>query len=188
MSDQPITADKTSGRNQALRRRRFGCALLGLLAWPALAAELNVAIQIPRHDVAEYHRPYVSAWIERADRSVAANLAVWYDVGMKNDEGTKWLKDMRQWWRRSGRELQLPMDGVSGATRPVGEHRLNFTDSRPPLAGLPAGDYRLMVEAAREVGGRELLEIPFQWPPRQSGRLQAQGQHELGAIALELKP
>lgn len=175
-------------RNNAIGGWRTGLACAALFAGPALAAELAVTVAVPRLEVAEYHRPYLAVWIERPDHSVAANLAVWYDVDMKNDEGTKWLKDLRQWWRRSGRTLEMPVDGVSGATKPAGEHRLQFTVGKPPLAALPAGDYQLVVEAAREVGGRELQQIPFQWPPKQAQQLQAQGQHELGAIGLELTP
>ena len=59
---------------------------------PGLAAGLNVGVEVPRLDVAEYHRPYVAVWIERADASVAATLSVWYDVKMRNAEGTKWLR------------------------------------------------------------------------------------------------
>src|SRR5690606_31442607 len=88
-----------------------------LTVTPAWAADLTLKLNIPRLNVAEYHKPYVAIWIERPDRSVAANLAVWYDLKLKNKEGEKWLKDMRQWWRRTGRELEMPVDGVSGATR-----------------------------------------------------------------------
>jgi hypothetical protein len=45
-----------------------------------------------------------------------------------------------------------------------------------------------VVEAAREVGGRELLRVPFSWPPQQNAYHQAQGQSELGAITLKLTP
>ncbi len=55
----------------------------------------------------------------------------------KDNEGTKWLKDMRQWWRKSGRELQMPVDGLSGATRAPGEHQLSFADGKSPLDKLP---------------------------------------------------
>ena len=68
----------------------------------------------------------MAIWIENPDQSVAADLAVWYDVAKKNNEGTEWLKDMRQWWRRSGRNQQFPVDGVSGATKPAGKHALAF--------------------------------------------------------------
>ncbi|MGE0716239.1 MAG: DUF2271 domain-containing protein [Alphaproteobacteria bacterium] len=161
-------------------------AATGLLAAPALAADIAIKVEIPRLAVAEYHRPYVAMWVERPDQSVAANLAVWYDLKLRNNEGTKWLKDLRQWWRRTGRDLDMPVDGLSGATRPAGEHALTFGGDK--LAQLPPGDYRLAVEAAREVGGRELVRIPFQWPPKAPESAKAQGQHELGAVTLDLKP
>ncbi len=163
-------------------------AVTSLLVGQAQAADMAVKVEIPRLNVAEYHRPYVAIWVEGPDQKVAANLAVWYDLKLKNEEGSKWLKDMRQWWRRSGRELQMPVDGVSSATRPAGEHQLNFSEGKAPLGKLAAGRYELVVEAAREVGGRELLRIPFQWPPKASEQLDARGEHELGKVVLNLKP
>ncbi len=161
---------------------------LALLSAPLYAADLQLDVEIPRLDVAEYHRPYVAIWLERPDHSHVANLAVWYDTKLKDKEGEKWLKDLRQWWRRSGRSLEMPVDGVSGATRAVGSHTLKFSDKQTPLQTLEAGEYRLVVEAAREVGGRELMRIPFSWPPQQSAEHKAQGKSELGAITLTLTP
>ncbi len=180
-------------------RRLLSVSMTGLgglaavsFAAPAMAAEISVKVEIPRLSVAEYHRPYVAIWLERADQSPVQTLSVWYDVKLKNAEGTKWLKDMRQWWRKAGRDLQMPADGISGATRAPGEHTVTFTDGKAPLGKLPAGEYQLVVEAAREVGGRELLRVPFAWPPEgaKSGAnsAQAKGQHELGAVTVSLKP
>ena len=89
---------------------------------------------------------------------------------------------MRQWWRRSGRSLALPVDGVTGPTRPVGTHSLRFDDRNPQLAKLPAGNYTLVVEAVREVGGRELVKVPFNW--RGTGTGSAKGKTELGAVTV----
>ncbi len=75
-------------------------AVTSLLIGQAQAADLAVKVEIPRMSVAEYHRPYVAIWIEAPDQSVVSNLAVWYDVRHKDGEGSKWLKDLRQWWRR----------------------------------------------------------------------------------------
>ena len=161
---------------------------LALLGAPLMAVELQVSVEIPRLQVAEYHRPYVALWLEKTDQSHVADLAVWYDVKLKDQEGEKWLKDLRQWWRRSGRSLELPVDGVSSATRAVGSHTLTFDDSRAPLKDLAPGDYRLVIEAAREVGGRELLRVPFSWPATAQQTHNAQGESELGAISLTLKP
>ena len=159
-----------------------------LLAAPALAGELTLSVQIPRLDVSEYHRPYVAAWIEGAGGLAPTNLAVWYDVRKRDGEGgTKWLKDLRQWWRRIGRETEMPLDGVSGATRPVGTHALRFATDAAPLAGLKPGTYEVVVEAAREVGGREVVRLPLAWPPT-AAHAAVQGKDELGTVSLDLKP
>ncbi|MCD0502796.1 DUF2271 domain-containing protein [Bordetella petrii] len=171
-----------------MRKLLLPALLAGLIARTAHAADLGVNVEIPRLDVAEYHRPYVAIWLETPDQTVVADLAVWYDVAMRNNEGAEWLKDMRQWWRRSGRNQQFPVDGVSGATRPAGKHALSFAGADKPLADLKPGRYAVVVEAAREVGGRELVRVPFDWPPTQAGQPSARGEHELGAVALDLKP
>ena len=161
--------------------------LLGVAA-PTMAADLNLKIEIPRLDVAEYHRPYVAIWVENADQTTAAQLAVWYQTDPKKEDGTQWLKDLRQWWRRGGRELQMPADGVTGATRPAGEHSLSFKGSDKQLAQLAPGKYNVVVEATREVGGRELLRLPFEWPGTQQQRATAKGKTELGTVTLDITP
>ncbi len=173
-------------------RTTLSIALGGLLttsALPAQAASLEVEVEIPQLRVAEYHRPYIAVYVEGADQKHAANLAVWYmSKDTAEGHGTKWLPDLRQWWRKSGRTLTVPVDGVTGPTRPAGRHALRFDATHPELAKLPAGSYTLVVEAAREVGGRELLRIPFTWPVRQPQSGRAQGTSELGAISLSLRP
>ena len=163
-------------------------AAAGLAASPLAAAEIKVKVELPKLAVAEYHRPYVAIWIEKPDQTVAANLAVWYDVKLKENEGTKWLKDMRQWWRRIGRTLEMPVDGLSSATRAPGEHQLSFPEGTSTLGALAPGRYELVVEAAREVGGRELLRVPFEWPPKSALSLTTRGEHELGALVVDLAP
>ncbi|MBL8648188.1 MAG: DUF2271 domain-containing protein, partial [Sphingosinicella sp.] len=76
-----------------------GAAFAGL-ATPAAAQSIDLTVTIPRLSVAEYHRPYVAIWLEKAG-APAKTLAVWYDHDMKDNEGTKWLRDVRQWWRAS---------------------------------------------------------------------------------------
>lgn len=175
-------------------RKAVTAAFSTLLAAPALAGEVSLSVQIPRLDVSEYHRPYVAAWIEGADGAAVSNLAVWYDVRKREGEGgAKWLKDMRQWWRRIGRETEMPLDGVSGATRPAGTHALRFDASAAPFAALRPGTYEIVVEAAREVGGREVVRLPLSWPPVAAqasvqGQVSVQGKDELGAVSLSITP
>jgi hypothetical protein len=168
--------------------RIVGVVMLLGLAAPALAVDLAVKVNIPRLEVAEYHRPYLAVWVEAQDQSTAAQLAVWYQTDPKKEDGTQWLKDLRQWWRRGGRELQMPVDGVTGATRPAGEHVLNFKHTDKQLAQLAPGKYNVVVEASREVGGRELLRLPFEWPATQKQQATAKGKTELGAVTLNITP
>ncbi|KAF1711519.1 hypothetical protein CSC70_04485 [Pseudoxanthomonas kalamensis DSM 18571] len=164
-------------------------ALSGLLATPAYAASLDIEVEIPQLNVAEYHRPYVAVFVEGADQKAVANLAVWYQMReTREGHGTKWLPDLRQWWRKSGRSLQVPVDGVTGPTRPVGTHALQFDADSSELRKLSPGNYTLVVEAVREVGGRELLKIPFTWPAKAAQTGSAQGSSELGAVRLTVKP
>jgi len=172
-------------------RLTLSLALSGLLASApaAYAATLDVNVEIPTLNVAEYHRPYVAVWIEDASNKAVANLSVWYQQRSTSEgHGTKWLPDLRQWWRKSGRSLDMPIDGVTGPTRPAGQHALSFSDNVPQLRDLPAGQYHLVVEAVREVGGRELLKIPFTWPAQAAQSGSAQGNAELGAISLHITP
>ena len=169
-------------------QRTLAALTLPLLSGFAVGADLAVKFEIPQLNVAEYHRPYVAIWLERADQSVVANLAVLYDVKKRDNGGAKWLKDLRQWWRKSGRELQLPVDGVSGATRATGEQTLNFGPAKTQFDKLPAGDYQLVLEAARESGGRELVRVPFHLPLGGAQALSARGKEELGAVSVQITP
>ncbi|MFY8142646.1 MAG: DUF2271 domain-containing protein [Caulobacter sp.] len=154
---------------------------------PAMAADLNVTVELPKLNVAEYHKPYVAIWIENpADSTAAGTLAVWYDAKNREDNGAKWLKDMRQWWRKAGREMSFPADGVSGATRAPGPQKLVFSGAKGALKTLKPGQYNLVVEAAREVGGHEAVRVPFTWG-KPGKPASAKGSAELGAVTVSVK-
>ena len=167
---------------------RYSFALTAAVAAvPALSADLTLKLQLPRLDIAEYHKPYVAAWIEKAsDQSFAGNVALWYDVKKRNNGGAKWLKDMRTWWRKSGHDTTV-VDGITGATRGAGEQTLNLLDAKAVTALAP-GQYEVVVEAAREDGGREVVRVPFEWPVKKAASTRAQGTGELGTVSIDAKP
>lgn len=158
-------------------------AAFGAIAAPAVAADLTVTVTLPQQTGAAYHRPYVALFIERPVTGQPAvpvrTLAVWYEVS-NVAEGKDWLKDMRSWWRGLGRGMTLPADGVSSATKAPGRHTVTIPGAR--LRDLPAGNYTLVVEAARELGGREAVRIPFAWGRANSAR--GTGSTELGAVTV----
>lgn len=154
-----------------------GAIAAPLAAAPAPAPAGTVTITIPRLEVAEYHRPYVAIWLDGP--AGARTLATWYDVKKGgNEPGTKWLADLRAWWRKGGRSMAMPADGISGATRAPGQYRV------PLPADLKPGAYVLNVEAARETGGRELVSVPFTSP---NPRGRSSGKTELGAVTVSAR-
>lgn len=168
-------------------RLKFAVAALLLGASvPALAApkEFVVEIEVPRIAVAEYHRPYVAGWVEDETGKAVSHLLVWYDQRKKDNGGKKWLPDMKTWWRKGGRSLTVPADGVSGATRAPGRATVATPAASSPLSKLPAGKYNFVVEAAREGGGREVVKAPFAWKPGGTVSATAKGTGELGAVRL----
>ncbi|MDF0488256.1 DUF2271 domain-containing protein [Sphingomonas sp. H39-1-10] len=154
--------------------RKTPLLIAGALAAPASAGTISVTI--PQVPVAEYHRPYVAAWIEPVGGGAAQTVFVWYDIKKKgNEPGTKWLSDLRTFWRKGGRSLALPADGLSGATRPPGTYQI------PLPTNLKPGAYTLYVEAARETGGRELVSVPLGVPVKPA---RAAGKAELGTVTI----
>lgn len=119
-------------------------AAAGLAAAPAAAgaAELSVTPEIPRLSVAEYHRPCVAIWVERPDQRAAATLAVWYDLGMRSNEGEKRPKDIRHETTRSstmaamtGRSTEGPSAASSGTCSGPRARSSALRRSRSPLPG-----------------------------------------------------
>lgn len=156
--------------------------LLLCLSLPIFAQAAQISIEVPRMTVAEYHKPYIAVWLESPDGAHLQPVSLWYGVDMPNGKGKEWLKDLRQWWRKYGRQNQ-DLDGFSGATRAPGVHTYTWELAEE----LEAGDYVLVVESVRELGGREMQKLPFTWPLQAGQAIEAQGQSELGRVQLLAK-
>ncbi len=153
------------------------------IAAPAVAADLTVTVDVPTISTAAYHRPSVAVWIERAaDQVPMHTIGLWYEAGATargDGDGEQYLKDIRTWWRKGGRAMALPIDGITGPTRSPGRQTVSVAGAR--LASLPAGSYNVVVEAAREQGGREIVRVPFTWGGA-ANSASAAGTSELGAV------
>lgn len=145
----------------------------------AQVIQFELSIEVPKFNESEYHAPYIATWVETADRQTVVATSLWYD------DQEKWLKDIRQWWRKTGRTQAKPYDGVTGATRRPGMHKLVLKGDDIAKSLVP-GEYVLMIEAAREVGGREVLSMPFKWPVNEMTTVKVQGEKELGKIILTI--
>jgi hypothetical protein len=162
---------------EALMKRSTLIAPVLALA-PGAAMAGSISVDLPRLSVAEYHRPYVAIWVEGAGIQ-PRTIAVWYDADHRGDPGTKWLSDLRGWWRVAGRNIGTPPPACQA--RPA---RRAITRSRfPPIS---PGAYTLKVEAARETGGRELVSVPFTLP-RTGGKASGKdAAGEIGTVAVTL--
>lgn len=148
--------------------------------------KLAIEIELPRFNVAEYHKPYVAIWLEDANRH-ATQIGLWYDLDMNEDKGKKWLKDIRQWWRRVGRKAEQPFDGITSATKGPGKHNTLISLDSVAFSTLPDGEYQIRIEASREVGGKEVVNIPLNWPLQNNKYpLVTSGNNELSTITIKL--
>ena len=162
-----------------------------LFAIPASALNLSLDITIPDIKSSEYHRPYVAVWVEDSEGKLVEHLSLWYFIKGKADnpqEGLKYLKELRNWWRKGGRSLKPLPDAITGATRKPGKHTIEIKADDPRLAKLKDGSYTLKVEATREEGGTESVAIPFTLPVKEKTEANAAGKSELGDISLTLTP
>jgi hypothetical protein len=197
----------------------LGCTALGTLAaLPASAAEMTLKLQLPEMQTPSYQRPYVAVWIEKADDTYVSTLSLWHMVKSKRGEiqpnGDRYLNTLRDWWKQSGTTSQMPIDGLSSATRAPGEHELAFAQGQAPLNKLAPGNYQLVLEAAREVKGprpaggfpqdgpplergmgggaskdsAEVVRVNFEWPVKKTTTVTAKGTTEFGNISLVMKP
>ncbi len=109
-------------------------------------------------------------------------IALWYEAGATargEGDGEQYLKDIRTWWRKGGRAMALPIDGITWPDPRPGRQTVSVSGAR--LASLPAGTYNVVIEAAREQGGREIVRVPFTWGGA-ANSASAAGTSELGAV------
>ncbi|GAA0362550.1 DUF2271 domain-containing protein [Bowmanella denitrificans] len=162
---------------------KFASLLLGaaLVTSVAGAAQLDITLNQPQLDVQPYHRPYIAVWVEDAQRNPVATIALWKQM----EEGDKWLKDLRQFWRKIGRSAGNEIDGVTGATRRPGDHQLQWDGKDNLGKPLPAGEYLLNIEASREEGGRDYHRVAITLGKQ--GDISLPAKVELGPIQIKVK-
>jgi len=125
----------------------------------ANADSLEINLTLPEITTGQYHRPYTAVWVEDAKGQSVRTLSLWV---MQEGEGYKWLKDIRRWWRKAGRDDMNFVDAIASATRPAGKYPISW-DLKDDQGGQVAnGKYTLLVEVVREHGGRDLVRHKFQ--------------------------
>lgn len=152
-----------------------------LTALPVHAQNAAATFELPRVQVDNYLKPYVAVWLEDATGKLIEVYAVHVNQ-MKL--GPRWLPDLKTWWRRGGRAMDVAASGVSRPTKGPGEYKVALG----PMKSLAAGNYALVVEAARQNGGREIIKLPFTWKPGATVTASSKGTSELGRVTLAITP
>jgi len=145
------------------------------------ASQLSVEFSVPKLTVSPYHRPYVAVWVENASRQHVATLALWKQM----QEGDKWLKDLRQFWRKKNQRSANAVDAVTSATKRPGNYRFRWDlTADNSKQRVPAGDYLLNIEVVREEGGRDFHRIPLTLDNNNPTQLALPAKKEIGAVTV----
>ena len=148
--------------------------------WNA-AYELTVNVEIPQTQGFGARRPYVAVWIEDKDRFPVRTLAVLF-------QKARWLDELRAWYRddrlRAMSEGTEILNSVTSATRSPGKYTFKWDGKDNSGKLVKEGRYTVLVEAAREHGGNNVVrrEIDFSG---ESSQAQLPPGGELGAVTLD---
>lgn len=144
------------------------------------AQTLQIELEIPAIKTNPYHKPYIAVWVETPKRKGVHTLAFW-------KEQPDWFKDLRQWWRKIGRDNSPNYDATTGATRKPGSYQLNWDGVTSAGEKIPSGEYVLHIESVREQGSREYIRQKFTFGLDQPQQYKLQGKTELGSITISIK-
>lgn len=141
--------------------------------WPS-GFQAVLELNIPKLNTPNYRAPYVVVWITDAQKKLVRSLQVW-----GNDP--KWMDTNYVWWRRYGRKLEV--DSLAQPSRKAGQYRLVWDGKNDAGEQLPAGEYTIHVEAAREHGDHSYQSFLLKAEPKPSLQ-QSAAQQELGNLIL----
>jgi len=121
--------------------------------------ELAVDLEIAPQEGYRYHRPYVAVWVEDATGRRVRTLSVWVNT---TGRGPRYIRELRRWF--SGERDQEDAGGpdlvatMSSATRLPGQYTVSWNGRDDRGAVVDQGDYRVVIEAAREHGSYQLMQ------------------------------
>ena len=121
--------------------------------------ELAVDFEIAPQEGFRYHRPYVAVWVEDPSGRRVRTLSVWVNT---TGRGPRYIRELRRWF--SGERDQEDAGGpdfvatLSSATRLPGQYTVTWNGRDDRGTVVHQGDYRVVIEAAREHGSSQLMQ------------------------------
>lgn len=104
------------------------------------------------------HRPFAAIWVENEQKVAVRNLALWYNK-------TKWVPDLRNWYRINGEKFKENKDNyasVTGATRNPGKYTIKWDGKDDKGTFVPQGKYTIIIESSKEHGTDEIIRQPME--------------------------
>lgn len=105
------------------------------------------------------HRPFAAIWVENEGKVAVRNLALWYNK-------TKWIPDLRNWYRINGEKFKDNKDNyasVTGATRNPGKYTIKWDGKNDKGEYVPQGKYTIIIETSKEHGTDEIIRQPMEF-------------------------
>jgi thiamine biosynthesis lipoprotein len=115
---------------------------------------LTASLDIPRHEAANYERPYVAVWITDAQRRPIRTLLM---LGPE----ARWRESNYIYWRRVERMDLAGVARIARPTRAPGRYEVMWDGRTDAGAMAEPGAYTLNIEAAREHGGHSFVTVPL---------------------------
>jgi thiamine biosynthesis lipoprotein ApbE len=115
---------------------------------------VNFEINRPEAEIGRYRRPYVVVWVEDKDGNSVRTLNLW--VSMSGAGPFQWMPDLKRWYvadqERKERDKKDLFFTIARPTRPPGKYKVIWDGKDDHKRLLPAGEYTIWIEAAREHG------------------------------------
>jgi thiamine biosynthesis lipoprotein ApbE len=123
--------------------------------WPKdFELVVNFEINRPPSEAGRYRRPYVVVWVEDKDGNLVRTVSLWVSMGGAGP--FQWMPDLKRWYladeerkKRDNKELFFT---IARPTRQPGKYRVIWDGKDDHKRQLPAGEYTIWIEAAREHG------------------------------------
>jgi len=191
--------DATLGRRDMLARLAgFALSASGLRALraapPRLASpkwddrfELAVDFEIAPQEGYRYHRPYVAVWVEDPSGRRVRTLSLWVNT---TGRGPRYIRELRRWFSgerevedAGGPDLVATM---SSATRLPGQYTVTWNGRDDRGNVVDQGDYRVVIEAAREHGSYQLMQQDLTLAAKPTAA-DLSGNQEIGSARVEYR-
>jgi thiamine biosynthesis lipoprotein ApbE len=123
---------------------------------------VNFEINSPEGEGRRYRRPYVAVWIEDKDGQPIRTLTLWVSMGGAGP--FQWIPDLKRWYRadqlRKQKDKRELVFTIARPTRPPGQYRAIWDGKDDRGQPVPAGQYTVLIDAAREHGTYQNLRQP----------------------------